>query len=74
MMYNDTYTKQADVSQSEREPVTAQSMEYYRSDAMWRLRLDHRRFPLGCLSLRMLAFRAQKPYYEEAQATWRDHT
>lgn len=47
MMYNDTYEKQADVSQSEREPVTAQSMEYNRSDAMWHLRLDHKRFPLG---------------------------
>ena len=34
VMYNDTYEKQADVSQSEREPVTAQSMEYNRSDAM----------------------------------------
>lgn len=42
--------KQADVSQSKREPVTVQSMEYNRSDAMWHLRLDHKRFPLGSLS------------------------
>lgn len=46
----DVYRKQGDISECEREPVTAQPMECGRSDAMQLPRLGHNKLLLGSLS------------------------